>query len=90
MIQLKPARRYAFRAGMQVAELLKGGRDDAAEKVKAAFGAFLHQFDEDHVVIQDWLQNEYNLGLGGELPLSGFITNHDGTITKTYRVPTAA
>lgn len=89
MIKLKPARRHAFRIGMQVAELQKGGRDDAAKKVEAAFGAFLGQFDDDHVIIRDFLINEYELGLGGRLPLSGFVENHDGTFTKTYSVAAA-
>lgn len=86
MIHLKPARRYAFRVGMQVAELQKGGRDDAAKKVEVAFGAFLNQFDDDHAIVRDFLNNEYELGHGGKLPLSGFITNHDGTFAKTYSV----
>lgn len=75
MINLKPARRYAFRAGMQVAELQKGGRDDDAKKVVAAYSAFLVQFDdEDQAITKRWLHNEYELGLDGALPLSGFIT----------------
>lgn len=86
MINLKPARRYAFRAGAQVAELQKGGHDDAATKVVDAYSAFLAQFDDvEQEVVKRWLHNEYELGLDGALPLSGFVTNdRDGTITKTY------
>ena len=73
MINIKPARRYAFRVGMQVAELQKGGRDEDAQRVTVAYGAFLAQFDdEEYDVTKRWLHNEYELGLEGALPLSGF------------------
>jgi hypothetical protein len=88
MMKLKPARRQAFRYGMQVAELQTGGRDADAQRVQDAYSAFLAQFDDDvHAITKRWLHNEYELGLDGALPLSGFVTNeHDGTITKIYRV----
>ena len=75
MINIKPARRYAFRVGMQVAELQKGGRDDDAKRVTVAYSAFLAQFDdEEYDVTKRWLHNEYELGLEGALPLSGLLT----------------
>ena len=81
--QLKPARRHAFRCGLQVAALHNGGRGEDAEKVLTAFTNFLDQFAEDRI-IRDWLVNEFITGKRGDLPLSGFVSNHDGTITKTY------
>lgn len=88
MLRLKPARRQAFRYGMQVAELQKVGNVIAATSVKGAYAAFLNQFDDDdYALIKRWLHNEYELGLDGALPLSGFMTNeHDDTISKTYHV----
>lgn len=85
MINIKPARRYAFRIGMQVAELHRGGRKSDVERVEQAFLTFMRQFDDDEQrVTKDWLVNEFVLGKRGEDALSGFVTNHDDTLTKTY------
>lgn len=92
MIQLKPARRQAYRYGKQIAELLDGGRQEAANQVSEAYVAFIRQFDaEDQDVTRHFLHNEYLLGLKGAHALSGIVatysTNHVGDLIATYTRP---
>lgn len=71
MLNLKPARRQAYRYGQQIRELLDVDNKDAALKVSDAYNAFLGQFrahgEDDYAVT--YLHGEFLRGSQNIVPL---------------------